>query len=113
MTNNKNERYISKFFEMANISTKKTGLDYIVWISPQSGKEKHSARIKVKIDNNFVPITISDNPEVKSSVKIDAKKLNRIKKWIIKNKKVLLKYWNGKGEITIDEILGSLKKIED
>ena len=55
--NEKIERYQS-LFEMANISTKKTGLDFIVWISPQSGREKHSARIKVQINNDFIPITI-------------------------------------------------------
>jgi len=105
-----NERY-QKFFEMANISIKKTGLDYIVWISPQSGKEKHNARIKIQIDNDFVPITISDNPELKSKTKIDSKKLNKVYKWIILNKETLLKYWNGKGKIGIDEILDELKKI--
>ena len=97
--------------EMSNISRQKTGLDYIVWLFPKTGKEKHGARIKIKIDNEYVPITISEEPEVKSFVKIDAKKLNKIKKWIILNKKILLKYWNGKGEVTIDEILGKLKEV--
>ena len=51
--------------EMSNISKKKTGLDYIVWLFPNTGKEKHGARIKIKVNNDYVPITISDEPEVK------------------------------------------------
>jgi len=97
--------------EMSNISKQKTGLDYIVWLFPNTGKEKHGARIKIKVDNEYVPITISDEPEVKSFVKIDSKKLNKIKNWIILNKEILLKYWNGKGEVAIDEILDKLKEV--
>lgn len=101
------------FYEEANISIKKTGLDYIVWIAPQSGKEKHNARIKIKVDNVFVSITISDNPELKSNkVKIESKKLNKIFDWVKLNKDILLKYWDGKGEIGVDEVLGELKKVK-
>ena len=39
--------------EMSNISRQKTGLDYIVWLFPKTGKEKHGARIKIKIDNEY------------------------------------------------------------
>jgi len=100
------------YSEMANLSRKKTGLDYIIWIMHQTGKEKHWARIKVKIKGQDVSITISDNPEwLSDTVKINAKEFNRIKKWIIMNKDVLLKYWNGKGEVTIDEIINDLKSI--
>jgi F420-dependent methylenetetrahydromethanopterin dehydrogenase len=101
-----------RLFEMSNLSTKKTGLDYIIWITPQSGKEKHEARIKIKIDNKFVSITIGDTPELKSKVNIESKKLNKIFDWIKLNKNILLKYWNGKGNITIDEILDDLKKVK-
>ena len=77
--------------EMSNISKQKTGLDYIVWLFPNTGKEKHGERIKIKVNNDYVPITISDEPEVKSFVKIDSKKLNKIKNWIILNKEILVK----------------------
>jgi hypothetical protein len=101
-----------KFEEMANLSKQKTGLDYIIWVFPQTGKEKHWARIKVQIDNNRIPISISDNPKILSSnVEINAKSLNKIKVWIVLNKEVLLNYWNAKGKISIDEILDKLKKV--
>lgn len=102
-------------YEMSNLSVKKTGLDYIVWIAPQSGKEKHSARIKIKVDNSFISITIDDNPEVikkNKNISIDSKKLNKIFSWVRLNKESLLKYWNGKGNVGIDEILPELKKIK-
>ena len=35
--------------EMSNISKQKTGLDYIVWLFPKTGKEKHGARTESKI----------------------------------------------------------------
>ena len=97
--------------EMANISKQKTGLDYIVWLFPKTGKEKHGARIKIRVNNNFIPITISDDPEVKSFARLDAKKINKIKEWIVLNKEVLLEYWNGQGDIAIDEILEKLKEV--
>ena len=105
------ESSFDRLTEMANISKQKTGLDYIVWLFPKTGKEKHGPRIKIKIDNAYVPITISDIPEVKAYIKIDAKKLNKIKDWIVLNKDSLLEYWDGAGEVTIDEILGKLREV--
>jgi hypothetical protein len=100
-----------KLFEMANISPSKTGLPVMIWISYNTGKEKHSARVKIKIDNVLVPITISDAPEVKgSNIKIKSKVLNPVFEWIIKNKKILLKYWNAKGNMGIDDLIDNLKK---
>ena len=102
----------NKFFEMSNISTQKTGLDYIVWLSPKSGREKHYARIKIKVNDRFLSITISDNPEIKSNVKLDSKKLNKIYAWIKLNQETLLKYWNSEGNMGIDEVLKELKKVK-
>jgi 3-deoxy-D-arabino-heptulosonate 7-phosphate (DAHP) synthase len=77
-----------KLYEMANISKEKTGLPLMVWISYQTGKEKHGARIKIRIGTDWIPITVSDAPEIKSSnVKIKSKVLNSIFAWIVLNKK--------------------------
>ena len=103
--------YKRKFYEMANISKQKTGLDFIIWIMYKTNKEKHGPRIKIKINNDFVPITISNDPELKASIKIDSKSLNKIKKFILINKDILLKYWDGMGDIGIDEILNKIKKV--
>ena len=105
------ELYKRKFYEMANISRQKTGLDCIIWIMYKTNKEKHVPRIKIKINNDFVPISISDEPELKVQIKIDSKLLNKIKKFILINKDILLKYWNGMGDTGIDEILNKIKKV--
>lgn len=100
------------YFEMANLSRKKTGLDHIIWIMHQTGNEKHWARIKVKVDGQFVPVTISDNPEwMSDTVIINRNEFNKIRKWIIINKNLLLKYWDGKGNIAIDEIIDDLQHV--
>ena len=99
-------------FEMANISSSKTGLPVMIWISYNTGKEKHYARIKIKVANDWIPITISDNPEVKTDkVKIKSATLNKIISWIVLNKDVLLKYWNAKGKLGIDYVLDNIKKV--
>lgn len=111
------KRY-ERLFEMANVSPDKTGLDVMIWISYKTGKEKHKPRIKVKINNEFIPISIDDDPEIllsKSKVgklKIDSKLLSSIKYWITMNKNTLLNYWNSDGEEGIDQVLKKLKRIK-
>lgn len=59
-----------ELFEMANFRQSETGLNRIIWVSPRSGREKHSARIKVqnttsnKVNpNNWVSVSISGRPK--------------------------------------------------
>jgi len=100
-----------ELFEMANISKEKTGLPVMVWISYQTGKEKHSARIKIRLNDEWIPITISDKPEVKSKeIKGKSKVINSVIDWIVLNKNVLLKYWNAKGKLGIDFVLDNIMK---
>ena len=112
------EKYNTKFttkklYEMANISKQKTGLPVMIWVSYNTGKEKHGARIKIKIDNTLIPISISDTPEVKaSSANIKSGILKQITSWIVLNKKVLLKYWNAKGSLGIDYVLDNIIKVD-
>lgn len=99
-------------FEMANFWPKDTGLSYVIWISEKSGKEKHGPRIKIDIDGNIYSMTVSDTPEFKQkNVKISSKELNTIKKFIIDNKDLLLKYWNE--EISTVDFVKKMKKIKN
>jgi len=100
-------------WEMANLIPKRTGLDYIIWIQPRTNKEQHWARIKVQVDKeNRVPVTISDNPEWKSTkAQIKAKDWNHIRDWIIANKTILLEYWESEGEMDIQYVLDRLKMV--
>lgn len=110
--------------EMANISQNTTGLDVIVWVqtnNTQSTGKHNLPRIKfqnntsTKIQiNELIPISISDNPKILlknndlNKIKISQAQINVIKQWIIKNKEILIDYWEEK--ITTDELFQKLKK---
>ena len=110
--------------EMANISQNTTGLDVIVWvqtINTQSTGKHNLPRIKfqnntsTKIQiNELIPISISDNPKILlknndlNKIKISQAQINEVKLWIVKNKEILIDYWEEK--ITTDELFQKLKK---
>jgi len=110
--------------EMANISQSTTGLDVIIWVqtnNTQSTGKHNLPRIKfqnntaTKIQTNeLIPISISDNPRIllKNSdlnkIKISQTQINGIKQWIMKNKEILIDYWEEK--ITTDELFQELIK---
>ena len=109
---------------MDNFSQNATGLDVIVWvqtINTQSNVKHNLPRIKfqnntsTKIQiNELIPISISDNPKILlknndlNKIKISQAQINVIKQWIIKNKEILIDYWEEK--ITTSELWQKLKK---
>lgn len=110
--------------EMANISQSTTGLDVIIWVqtnNTQSTGKHNLPRIKfqnntaTKIQiNELIPISISDDPKILlknndlNKIKISQTQINGIKQWIMKNKEILIDYWEEK--ITTDELFHKLKK---
>ena len=110
-------------FEMANLSQNVTGLDVIVWVqinNPNLTGRHNLPRIKFQNDtgtrvniSSGIPMSISDTPEVLlkgtalNTLSLDLKQVNKIKQWVVTNKDVLLKYWNG--EMTTDALLSNLK----
>lgn len=87
-------------FEMANIPKKYTGLPYDIWIDSMGSDRanKHSVpRIKLKVDNTLIPVTISDKPEVPSSVlkngNVKIKEFSKIRDFIVRYKVVLLMHF--------------------
>jgi hypothetical protein len=105
------ERY-ERFFEMANLVRSDTGLDYKIWISPQSGKEKHWARIKVEIDNHLIPVSISQDPKILLKRKVTISNFDKLRKFIILNYDVLMDYWNSRGEMSLRDVFKRLKKVK-
>ena len=111
--------------EMANISQSTTGLDVIIWVqtnNTQSTGKHNLPRIKfqnntaTKIQiNELIPISISDDPKILlknndlNKIKISQTKINGIKQWIMKNKEILIDYWEEK--ITTDELFQKLKVV--
>lgn len=111
------EQQQEQLVEMSNIHPKRSGLSRVIWISDGIGS-RHGPRIKVYAGSPRVtPVTvisISDTPEIKGSneANISPSELKLISEWIIKNKKVLLGYWNQKGRYadTLDAI-NALKSV--
>ena len=109
---------------MATISQNTTGLDAIIWVqtnNTQSTGKHNLPRIKfqnntaTKIQiNELIPISISDDPKILlknndlNKIKISQTQINGIKQWIMKNKEILIDYWEEK--ITTDELFQKLKK---
>lgn len=87
--------------EMTNIWGNQIGLPYDIWLDP-AGKERgnehtFSPRIKVNVDGNLIPMTISDNPDIPESVRkqgiADFPHISLIKKYIKAYKDVLLAHF--------------------
>jgi hypothetical protein len=95
-------------FEMANISPKRTGLPFVVWISPRAG-DPHDVRVKVSkgpkaYSSELVSVAIRPDVHVVSGGKMTADDLDLLKKWVELNLDVIVKYWDGDIEYTEDAI---------
>jgi len=102
-------------FEMANLPPKRTGLPFVVWISPKAGAP-HDVRVKVSKAPRVHPselISVAIRPDVHEvgSRKLSAQDLALLKKWIEANYDVIVKYWDGDIEYTEDAI-AALKPIQ-
>ena len=83
-------------FEMANVSTKDTKLPYELWIDSYVSdiEAKNIPRIKVNVDGDLIPVSISDNPKVLVSGKDNFRGKSEIIKYIKKYLDVFIKHWN-------------------
>jgi hypothetical protein len=102
------------FFEMANLSPKRTGLPFVVWISPKAGAP-HDVRVKVsrtpKVHpSELISVAIRPDVHVVGGGNLSAHDLSLLKKWIELNHDVIVKYWDGEIEYTEDAI-AQLKSI--
>jgi len=84
--------------EMSNLFPDSTGINYTLWISSKSGREKHQARIKLSNSDGEVVISIWGIPQIKAKsgkIRISGQELKNIKNFIELNKDTLLAHWNG------------------
>lgn len=98
--NDINELNEELLLEMANLSHKRTGLPYDIWIDSEGVNRKNThygPRIKIKVDDKFIPFEISDNPDIPDSVKktgiVDFPYKSKIRDYVIAYKKVLLAHY--------------------
>src|SRR5437667_6744366 len=84
-------------FEMANLSPRKTGLPFVVWISPKAGAP-HDVRVKVskgpKVhSSDLVSVAIRPNVHVVGG-SLSAQDLALLQKWVELNRDVITRYWD-------------------
>ena len=103
----RNQADSEALFEMANLQAKRTGLPFVVWISPKGGAQ-HDVRIKVSPGPRALPsqmISVAIRPTVHVvHGKMSARDLALLTKWVNVNRDVLVKYWDGDIEYTEDAI---------
>ena len=102
------------FFEMANISPKRTGLPFVVWISPRAGAT-HDVRVKVSkgpivTSSELLSVAIRPGVHVVGGGTMSAHDLTLLEKWVELNRDVIIKYWYGDIEYT-EDALAALKPI--
>ncbi len=94
-------------FEMANLPTKRTGLPFVVWISPK-GSARHDVRVKVSPGPKALPsemASVAIRPAVRVvEGSLSAGNLALLAQWVELNRDVLVKYWDGEIEYTEDAI---------
>src|SRR4051794_41065685 len=85
-------------FEMANLSPKRTGLPFVVWISPR-GNARHDVRVKVSAGPRAVPsemVSVAIRPQVRViEGEMKASDLALLRQWVELNRDVLIRYWEG------------------
>lgn len=105
--------------EMANVSKEDTGLPYDLWVD-SLGKDRqtthHEPRLKAAVDHQYIPVTISANPEIPESVKSTLgistfKNFPKVKEYIIAYYKILTAhYLRQLTDKQLLNLLGTLKE---
>lgn len=105
--------------EMANVSSDITGLPYDLWVDSlgqDRNTEHNEPRIKVEIEpHKYVPIIVSDNPQLPSSVQktglTNFRGLQLVKKYVKNYKDIFLAHYNRK--INDSQLLYCLGSLND
>ena len=98
-------------FEMSNLTSKDTGLDYIIWLIPKNNSEKHGPRLKVRVNNVLIPVSICDEPRVCVNTNLRIPEFRNLQEWIITNKDLLLEYWDSDGSMNMRDLLDRIIKV--
>ena len=94
-------------FEMANLPFRRTGLPFVVWISPKGGAQ-HDVRVTVSpgpkaLPSQMVSVDIRSDVHVVNGT-MNAPDLALLTQWIELNRDVIIRFWDGDIEYTEDAI---------
>lgn len=104
-------------YEMANVSKSDTGIPYDLWIDSLGSDRggKHGPRVKVDVNGKWIPVTISEDPDLPKSVRKTGVKdfphLAEVKEYIRAYCQVLLAHYHKK--LTDKQVLMLLSTIEE
>lgn len=109
-----------KYYEFVNVDYRDTGIDKLIIHVFSKGDEKLRKNPKIKVSNSYgefinhnsFTININTLTVIKGKVKINNKEFSNVLKWIVLNKKILIKFWRFGGEMITDKFLKNLKKIK-
>jgi hypothetical protein len=94
-------------FDMANLSSRLTGLPFVVWIWMKGGAQ-HDVRVKVSPGPRVHPsefASVGIRPDVHViSGSVNARDVALLAKWVELNRDVLIRYWDGDLEYTEDAL---------
>ena len=101
-------------FLISNLSPKRTGLPFVVWISPKGGAT-HDVRVQVSrspkaMPSEFITVTVRPTVQVLGLGTITGRELEMLTRWIELNRDVLIKFWDGRIEYT-EDVLTQLQSI--
>lgn len=101
--------------EMTNLHDNRHGIKDVVIALHNKRNAKHGANVKVSNiykrfsrEDNF---TITTQGKVIGTPKIHPKHVEHVKQWVQANKEHIEKVCNDDGSMTIDDVLGGLKKV--
>ena len=102
-------------WEMANLYSTETGLNgLVVWVSGGGDKLQHGPRVKVVRGNKFRPelsstVPLTGVPRLIGNTEMTQDEFAQLVKWINKNRKTILKYWND--EISTKQMVDMIKAV--
>jgi hypothetical protein len=101
-------------FELANLPPQRTGLPFVVWISPKAGAP-HDVLVKLSQGPAVHPadlISVALRPDVHvvAGGNMSGQDLALLRQWVEVNQDAIIKYWDGEIEYTEDAI-AALKPI--
>jgi hypothetical protein len=94
------------FFFLSHLSSRFTGLPFVVWIRPK-GDARHDVRIevsrspKVRERGEFITVSVRPTVEVLHG-KLRSSDLGLLREWIEGNRQALIAYWEGDIDSTVE-----------
>ena len=98
---------------MSDVSPRRTGLPFVVWISPR-GNARHDVRVKVSAGpkekpGEFASVTVRPMVEVVEG-EVSGSDLRLLERCVDLNRDALVKFWDGDIEYT-EDVLPLLKRL--